>query len=290
MGTTEKIFRNFMKLNELTKISVFQGAQIRKIFFENEWYFSVIDVVAFLTDSLNARDYWNKMKAREKSSSDIELSTICLQLKLTAPDGKLRETDCANTEGIFRIIQSIPSPKAEPFKQWLARVGKERIDEIENPELGIERVRALYEKKGYEKEWIEKRIRGIAIREQLTDEWKQRGIEKQIDFAILTNDIMQGAFNLKVDEYKQVKGVQKGNLRDHMTDLELIITMLGEATTTQISQQRDSQGLPKLREDAKSGGAVAGRTRKDIEKQLGASVISKEKFLPNKKQKFKAVA
>ena len=277
-----------MKPNEITKISIFQGTQIRKIFFENEWYFSVIDVITFLTESPHPRKYWQKMKVRDLELSNIELSPNWRQLKLAASDGKKYLSDCANTEGIFRIIQSIPSPKAEPFKQWLARVGKERIDEIENPELGIERVRALYEKKGYEKEWIEKRIRGIAVREQLTDEWKQRGVEKQIDFAILTNDIMQGAFNLKVDEYKQVKGVQKGNLRDHMTDLELIITMLGEATTTQITQQRDSQGLPKLREDAKSGGAVAGRTRKDIEKQLGTSVISKEKFLPSKKRKLKA--
>lgn len=209
-----------------------------------------------------------------------EVVTFCHGLKLTAPDGKQRVTDCANTEGIFRIIQSIPSPKAEPFKVWLAKIGKERIDEIENPELGFERAKSLYEKKGYPKEWIEKRLKGMAVRQKLTEEWDNRGAQKAIDYAILTNDIMQGAFSLKVDEHKQLKGLAKQNVRDHMTDLELIITMLGEATTTQITQQRDSQGLSKLRRDAKDGGAVAGRTRKDIEKQIGKKVVSEEKFLP----------
>lgn len=271
-----------MLTNESTKIAVFQGQHIRRVFLENEWWFSVIDVIAFLTDSTKPRDYWHKMKTREKSTSEVELSTICRQLKLMAPDGKQRETDCANTEGIFRIIQSIPSPKAEPFKRWLAKVGKERIDEIENPELGIERVRSLYEKKGYTKEWTEKRLRGIAIRQKLTDEWEERGIQKPTDYAILTNEIMQGAFGLKVDAHKKLKGLKRENLRDHMTDLELIITMLGEATTTQISQQKNSRGMPKLKKDAKDGGAVAGRTRKDIERQIGVKVVSKENFLSDK--------
>lgn len=274
-----------MVKNELTQISIFEGVQIRRIFMDNEWWFSVIDVIAFLTDSKKPRDYWHKMKIREKSTSDTELSTICRQLKLTAPDGKQRTTDCANTEGIFRIIQSIPSPKAEPFKLWLAKIGKERIDEIANPELGIQRAKNLYEKKGYPQEWIEKRLRGIAVREKLTDECEGRGANKGLDYAILTNDIMQGAFELKVEEHKKIKGLERENLRDHMTDLELIITMLGEATTTQISQQRDSQGMPKLRRDAQDGGAVAGRTRKDIERQIGAKVVSGENFLSIKKQK-----
>lgn len=273
-----------MLTNESTKISIFHGQQIRRIFFEDEWWFSVVDVIAFLADSKKPRDYWHKMKIREKSTSDIELSTICRQLKLTASDGKKYATDCANTEGMLRIIQSIPSPKAEPFKLWLAKVGRERIDEIENPELGIQRARNLYEKKGYSQDWIEKRLRGIAIREKLTDEWEQRGAKKATDYAILTNDIMQGAFGLKVDEHKSLKGLKKENLRDHMTDLELIITMLGEVTTTQITQQKDSQGISKLRRDAQSGGAVAGRTRKDIERQIGARVVSKDNFLPNKKK------
>jgi DNA-damage-inducible protein D len=268
-------------MNDVTKISLFEGQQIRRIFLEKEWWFSVIDIVAFLTDSKKPRDYWHKMKIREKNTSECELSTICRQLKLQSSDGKNYETDCANTEGIFRIIQSIPSPKAEPFKLWLAKIAKERIDEIENPELGMDRVKSLYGKKGYEKNWIDKRMRGISVRHSLTDEWTERGAKRSIDYAILTNDIMQGAFDLKVQEYKQLKGIERENLRDHMTDLELIITMLGEATTTQIMQQKNSQGLDNLRTDAKIGGAVAGRTRKDIQKQTGKKVISKENFLFN---------
>lgn len=271
-----------MLTNESTKISIFHGAQIRRIFFQNEWWFSVVDVIAFLTDSKKPRNYWNMMKSREKNTAGTELSTICVQLKLISSDGKKYETDCANTEGIFRIIQSIPSFKAEPFKIWLAKIGKERIDEIENPELAIDRAKSLYEKKGYPKEWITKRLQSIDIRQKLTDEWDNRGAQKSTDYAILTNDIMHGAFSLKVNEYKEIKGLEKENLRDHMSDLELIITMLGEATTTQITQQNNSTGLPELRTDAKVGGALAGRTRKDIEKQLGATVISKENFLAKK--------
>jgi hypothetical protein len=268
-------------MNDVTKISIFEGQQIRRIFLEKEWWFSVVDVIAFLTDSKKPRDYWHKMKIREKNSSGCELSTICRQLKLQSSDGKNYETDCTNTEGIFRIIQSIPSPKAEPFKLWLSKIAKERIDEIENPELGMDRVKNIYEKKGYDKGWIDKRMRGISVRHSLTDEWAERGVKRSIDYAILTNDIMQGAFDLKVQEYKQFKGIERENLRDHMNDLELIIIMLGEATTAQITQQKNSQGLDKLRSDAKIGGAVAGRTRKDIEKQTGKKVISKENFLPN---------
>ncbi|MDP2921572.1 MAG: Bro-N domain-containing protein [Candidatus Omnitrophota bacterium] len=268
-----------------TKIAIFRKEEIRKTIHKNEWWFSVVDVIAVLTDSENPRDYWYKMKIRDKEESGVQLSTNCRQLKLTAPDGKLRETDCANTEGILRVIQSIPSPKAEPFKRWLARVGKERIDEIENPELGMHRTKALYEKKGYPKDWIEKRLRGIAVRQKLTDEWDTRGAQTDLEYAILTNEIMQGAFELKVDDYKKRKGLQRENLRDHMTDLELIITMLGEAATTRITQDRNSQGLPKLKRDAKDGGAVAGRTRKDIERQTGTEVISKENFLPGERRK-----
>lgn len=275
-------------MKDTTKIALFEGKQIRRIFFENEWWFSVIDIIAFLTDSKNPRDYWHKMKIREKQTAEIELSTICRQLKLTAPDGKKRETDCANTEGIFRIIQSIPSPKAEPFKLWLAKIGKERIDEIENPELGMNRVKSIYEKKGYDKTWIDKRMRGISVRHTLTDEWSTRGAKRAIDYALLTNDIMQGAFDLKVQEYKELKGLERENLRDHMTDLELIITMLAEATTTQMTQQKNSKSIDDLRSDAKIGGAVAGRTRKDIEKQTNKSVVTEENFLPNKAVKRKA--
>lgn len=268
-----------MANNESTKISIFEGRHIRRMLIDGQWWFSVIDIIAFLTDSQKPRDYWHKMKAREKSTSETELSTICRQLKLKSSDGKSYQTDCANTEGVFRIIQSIPSPKAEPFKLWLAKVAKERIDEIENPELGMDRVKSLYEKKGYDQGWIDKRMRGMAVRHSLTDEWADRGAQKSIDYDILTNDIMQGAFDLKVNEYKQVKGLERENLRDHMTDLELIITMLGEATTTQITRQKDSKRIGALRDDAKLGGAVAGRTRKDIETQIGKPVVSKENFL-----------
>jgi hypothetical protein len=265
--------------NTLTKISIFDGAYIRKTLFNNEWFFSVVDICGVLTESTDSGAYWRKLKQRLISEGS-EVVTFCHGLKLTAPDGKQRETDCANTEGMFRIIQSIPSPKVEPFKMWLARIGKERIDEIENPELGMDRVKSLYEKKGYDKGWIDKRMRGISVRHSLTDEWAERGIKKSIDYAVLTNDIMQGAFDIKVQEYKHLKGLERENLRDHMTDLELIITMLGEATTTQISREKDSKGLEKLRVDAKVGGAVAGRTRKDIEKQTGKKVVSKGNFLP----------
>lgn len=268
--------------NKLTKIAVFDGARVRKILFNEEWYFSIVDVCAVLVESSDSGAYWRKLKQRLIAEGS-EVVTFCHGLKLESSDGKKYKTDCANTEGIFRIIQSIPSPKAEPFKQWLAKIGKERVDEIENPELGMERTKNLYEQKGYTKEWIDKRLRGIAVRHTLTDEWTQRGAQKSIDYAILTNEIMQGAFNLKVDEYKKVKGLKKENLRDHMTDLELIITMLGEATTTQITQRRNSKGMPELKNDAKTGGAVAGRTRNDIEQQIGTKVVSKENFLSTRK-------
>ncbi len=200
-----------------------------------------------------------------------------LALEFTTAGGP-QKLQCWNTEGIFRLIQSIPSPKAEPFKRWLARVGKERIDEIENPELAMARMQDLYEKKGYPKEWVDKRLRGMAVRQDLTDEWKNRGAASATEYAILTNEIMQGAFELKVDEYKQVKDLTRENLRDHMTDIELILTMLAEATTTKLHRDRDSVGMVPLKKDAHDGGAVAGRTRKDIETQTGKPVISTENF------------
>jgi len=268
---------------DLTKISIFQDKKIRKILFNKKWYFSIVDICNILAESSDPGSYWRKLKQRLVAEGS-QVVTFCHGLKLMAPDGKQRETDCANTEGIFRIIQSIPSPKAEPFKLWLAKIAKERIDEIENPELGIERVKSLYEKKGYKKDWIEKRLTSIAIRQKLTDEWSERGANKSKDYAILTNDIMQGAFNLKVEDYKKLKRLEKENLRDHMTDLELIITMLGEATTTQITQRNNSHGLPQLRNDAQTGGDLAGRTRKDIESKIKAKVSTNKNFLSNKKK------
>ena len=271
----------------LTKIAVFKGKQIRRHWDEatEKWYFSVVDVLEVLTESKNPAVYWRVLKKRLQDEGANETVTKCNGLKMRAMDGKMRLTDVADTETMFRLIQSIPSPKAEPFKRWLARVGKERIDEIENPELGMQRTKALYEKKGYSREWVEKRLRGIAVRQKLTDEWDGRGAQTDSDSAILTNEIMSGAFEMNVDQYKKHKHLKRQNLRDHMTDLELIITMLGEATTTKITRDRDSRGMPKLQKDAKDGGAVAGRTRKDIENQTGVKVISEENFLPGQLKK-----
>ena len=268
---------------ENTQIKLFEEKKVRSIWDENEqqWYFSVIDVVEVLTESVNPRDYWFKMKKRVHSEDGLELSTICRQFKMTAQDGKMRETDCANVKSLLRIIQSIPSPKAEPFKQWLAQVGYERMQEIENPELAQKRTKEIYEKKGYPKDWIDKRLRGIAIRQNLTDEWKERGITKEKDFAILTAEISKATFGLTPSEYKNVKGLTKKNqnLRDHMTDLELIFTMLGERVTTEISQQEKPEDFEGNKDVARRGGNVAGVARKETEKELGHSVISSENFL-----------
>lgn len=265
-----------MTTHELMKLAVFQGKQIRRIIHDGKWWFAIVDVVEVLTESPTPRQYWGKVKKRE--FTDLQLSPVWVQLKLTAADGKKYATDCANTKGLLRIIQAIPSPKAEPFKQWLAQVGYERIREIENPELAQERMKQLYEQKGYPKEWIDKRLRGIAVRQDLTDEWKDRGARNSREFAILTNEIMQGTFDLKVDAYKEMKGLERENLRDHMTDMELILTMLAEATTTTLHRDRDSQGFEPLQKDARDGGAVAGRTRRDIERQTGKPVVSGENF------------
>jgi len=267
-----------MEYEEKSKLALFEGQQIRKLFHEGEWWFSIIDVVDVLVGGDRARKYWSDLKKKLADEGYVELSEKIGQLKMVAPDGKQRLTDCANSETLFRVIQSIPSPKVEPLKRWLAKVGKERLDELENPELTMGRMQELYEKKGYPKEWIDKRLRGMAVRQDLTDEWKQRGVTSSLEFAILTNEIMQGTFALKVDEYKQVKALARENLRDHMTDIELILTMLGEATTTKLHRDRESVGMPTLKKDAKDGGAVAGRTRKDIEKQSGKPVISPENF------------
>jgi len=270
---------------ENAKIALFRGKKIRKIIYNDEWWFSVTDVVEALTDSVNSRDYWYKMKIRVKSESGFQLSTDCRQLKLIAPDGKMRETDCANTETIFRIIQSIPSPKAEPFKMWLARVGYERIKEIEDPELATKRTVMLYKAKGYPEDWIDKRMRGIAARKTLTNEWEKRGAREDIDYAILTDEIVKGTFDVTTKEYKKFKNLKRENLRDHMDDLELILTMLGEATTTRLHKDRKSEGIKPLKKDAQDGGKVAGRTRKDIEKKSGKLIKNKNNFLDiNKKR------
>ncbi|MEK6792387.1 MAG: Bro-N domain-containing protein [Nanoarchaeota archaeon] len=258
---------------------VFQDKKIRRIWHEEQWFFSVVDVVEALTDSPTPRQYWGKVKDREFIA--LQLSPIWVQLKLIAEDGKLRETDCANTESLFRIIQSIPSPKAEPFKLWLAQVGYERIQEIENPELAQDRVKKYYEMKGYPKDWIDKRLRGIAIRQDLTDEWKNRGIEEETDFAILTNEITKATFGKKVEEYKKFKGLSRKNqnLRDHMTDWELIFTMLGEKATTDIAVARDSIGFEQNKQTAQKGGQIAHNARKELESETGTSIVSETNFL-----------
>ncbi len=261
------------------KIIVFGGKKIRRVWNNDEWWFSVVDVVKVLTDSIDSKDYWYRLKKRELESSGIELSTFCRQLKLEAPDGKLRETDCANTKSIFRIIQSIPSKKAEPFKRWLAKVGYERVQEIENPELAQERMKEIYEKKGYSKSWIDKRIRGIAVRQDLTDEWKKRGVEKQNDFAILTAEISNATFGMYPVEYKKFKGLQKENLRDHMTDLELIFSMLGEASTSEIERVQNPENFDEHKIASVKGGNIAGNARRELEEETGEEVVSDENYL-----------
>ncbi len=261
-----------------TKIALFKGQEIRRIFHHGEWWFSVVDVCEALTESVDAGAYWRKLKQRLQEEGS-EVVTFCHGLKLEASDGKKYETDCANTEGIFRIIQSIPSPKAEPFKRWLAKVGYERIQEIENPELATKRTRILYKLKGYSDDWIEKRMRGIAIREELTDEWQKRGAKEKRDYEILTAEISKATFGVTPSEYKRLKGLKRQNLRDHMDDFELIFNMLGERATTEIHRTENSKGVVKLKSDAKAGGDIAGGARRKLEKRLGRSIVTKKTFL-----------
>jgi DNA-damage-inducible protein D len=269
-----------------TSIAVFRGKEIRKTIHNNEWWFSVVDVGATLTNSADPGAYWRKLKQRLKEEGS-EVVTFCHGLKLMAPDGKMRNTDCANTEGIFRIIQSIPSPKAEPFKRWLAKVGYERVQEIEDPELATKRTRALYQAKGYSADWIEKRMRGIAIRDELTGEWKKRDVRREKEYAILTAEIAKAAFGVTPGEHKKLKGLLRENLRDHMTDLELIFSMLGEAATTEITRVDDARGFQESKRAAHKGGEVAGKARKDLEQKTRKKVVSPENYLdiPQKERK-----
>ena len=265
--------------SENTKIALFKGKEIRKVIHKNEWWFVVEDVVWVLTDSKDPKQYIQKLKQR-----DPELKKGWVQivhtLEIITSGGKQKML-CANTEGIFRIIQSIPSPKAEPFKRWLAKVGYERVQEIEDPELATKRTRALYKAKGYSDDWIEKRMRGIAIREELTDEWKNRGAKEQREYSILTAEISKATFGITPSQYKDLKGLNRENLRDHMTDLELIFNMLGEASTTEITRNKDVKGFPKLKEAAHEGGEVAGNARKELEKKSGRKIVTKQNYLNN---------
>jgi len=270
---------------ETTKIAIFQKKEIRKTLKDGEWYFVIEDVVAALTDSKDPKQYIQKMKRR-----DSELKKGWVQIVHTLAietGGGNQKMLCANTEGIFRIIQSIPSPKAEPFKRWLARVGYERVQEIEDPELATKRTRELYKAKGYSDAWIEKRMRGIEVRATLTDEWKNRGVKEGQEYAILTAEISKATFGMTPSEYKRFKKIKRENLRDHMNDLELIFTMLGEAATTEIAKNTDAQGLGENKVTAQKGGSVAGKARKDLEVQSSKKVSSKENYLPNGQKKKK---
>lgn len=270
-----------------TKIFLFEGKKVRTAWYNNEWWFVIVDAVAILTDSANPAGYIKDMRRRDAQLSK-GWGQIATPLAVDTAGGK-QQINCANTEGILRIIQSIPSSKAEPFKIWLAKVGYDRIKEIENPELAANRAREIYRAKGYPQSWIEKRMRGIEVRETLTSEWKNRGAKEGIEYAILTNEILSGTFDMSAEDYKKFKGLKRQNLRDHMDDLELILTMLGEATTTRIHRDRDSKGFEKLKDDAKEGGAVAGSTRKDIEKRTGKKVISKKNFLSLRDKKKRSL-
>ena len=263
-----------------SKIVVFQDKQIRRAWMNEQWYFSIADVVEFLTDSVDVKQYIKRMRQRDPLLNR-NWGTICTPVAMIAADGRRRSVQAADVKGLFRIIQSIPSPKAEPFKQWLAQVGYERVQEIENPELAQERMKAVYEAKGYPKDWIDKRLRGIAIRQNLTDEWKERGIREERDFAILTAEIARATFGVTPSEHRAIKGLTKKgqNLRDHMTYLELIFTMLGERVTTEISQQEKPDTFAESKRVARRGGNVAGVARKETERELGHSVVSGQNFL-----------
>ncbi|MBI2669500.1 Bro-N domain-containing protein [Candidatus Woesearchaeota archaeon] len=271
---------------------VFEGMDVRRIWHNNEWWFSVVDAVRVLTESIDAKDYWYRLKQRELESSGIELSTFCRQLKLMAEDGKMRETDCATTEALLRIVQSIPSPKAEPFKLWLAKVGYERVQEIQNPELAQKRMKELYRAKGYSDDWIERRVRGIAIRDELTDEWDKRGVKTEREYSILTAEISKATFGMTPGEYAKFKGLKRENLRDHMNDLELIFTLLGEKVSTEITQTEDAQGYQQVEDAAKRGGKVAGNARMETEKELKRPITSPENYLetPEKTKKIKPIS
>jgi hypothetical protein len=266
----------------MANIKLFESKKIRSVWNEEtqKWYFSIIDVIEVLTESKRPRKYWNDLKKKLLNEGFDQLSEKIGQLKLEAEDGKKYLTDVADAETLMRLIQSIPSPKAEPFKRWLAKVGYERLEEIENPELAQQRMREIYKAKGYSDEWIEKRVRGIAVRDELTNEWKMRGVKEGKEYAILTAEISKATFGLTPSEYKSYKGLTKPqeNLRDHMTDLELIFTMLGEAATTEIARNKDAQGFLENKVAAKEGGSVAGRARKDLEKKSGRKVVTNQNY------------
>lgn len=271
----------------LTQIAIFRGRNIRKTIYKNEWWFSIVDIVKSLvdqSDDLKARKYWNKLAQRLRDEGS-QVVTNCHQLKLVAMDGKLRKTDCANTETTFRIVESIPSPKAEPIKRWLARVGYERVQEIEDPELATKRTRFLYKAKGYPDSWIEKRMRGINVREELTDEWRNREIQTEKEYAILTAEISKATFDMTPSEYKKFKRLKRENLRDHMDGLELIFSMLGEASTTRITTAKNAIGFKKNEKAAHEGGKIAGDARRALEKKSRKKISTRQNYLKGYKER-----
>ncbi|MDO9137611.1 MAG: Bro-N domain-containing protein [Lutibacter sp.] len=274
-----------------TAIKLFEQKQVRSIWDEDKekWYFSIVDVIGVLTDSVNANNYWKVLKSRLKKEGS-ELVTNCNQLKLQSSDGKFYKTDVSDTEQLFRLIQSIPSPKAEPFKLWIAQVARERLDEIEDPEIGIDRLMETYLKKGYSKEWINQRLKSIEVRKELTDEWDNRNVKKGQEYAILTDEITKAWSGLSVKDYKKHKDLKKENLRDNMTNLELVLNMLAEATTTEISKEKKPKTFEQNKVIAKQGGTIAGNTRKEIEEKTGkkvVSTISAKKLLEAQNKKLK---
>ena len=261
------------------KLSLFDGKPIRKVWNNEQWFFSIIDIIEILTDSPTPRKYWDKVKRKLKEEGTNETSPIWRQFKLMASDDKLRLTDCANTEGVFRIIMSVPSPKAEPFKQWMAQVSKERIEETENPEIGFDRLREIYKAKGYPDEWIERRMQSIETRKQLTEEWKKRGVTEGQEFSILTATIAKGTFGVTPSEHSKLKDLDRQNLRDHMTPLELIFTALGEELTRDEAVRNDAKGFNENHEAAQKGGSIAGDARRRVEERTGNKIVSKENYL-----------
>jgi DNA-damage-inducible protein D len=271
----------------MSSIKLFESKQIRTVWneFDQKWYFSVQDVVQLLTETTDVKDYIKKMKKRDPALNS-NWGTICPLVEMVAADGRMRKVQAANAQGLLRIIQSIPSPKAEPFKLWLAKVGSERLEEIENPEIATQRTREFYKMKGYPDDWIEKRMRSIAIREELTDEWKNRGIKKEIEYSILTAEISKATFGVTPSEYKKIKGLKSQNLRDHMNDLELIFSMLGEASTKEIIINTNTQGFVQHQKVAKAGGKIAGDARKQLEIKSGKKIVTSDNFLPQANKKI----
>ena len=267
-----------MDMSPEESLVVFQGKGVRRTWHDDRWYFSIIDVVGALTESTIPRRYWADLK-KKLAVEGFELYDKIVQLKIPSKDGKNYMTDCADTEALFRIIQSVPSKRAEPFKRWLARVGYERVEEIGNPAIAIKRMKAIYRAKGYSDDWIEKRSRGIAVREELTDEWHRRGIGQDREFSILTAEISNATFGMTPGEYKRFEGLKSQELRDHMNDLELIFTMPGEAATTEIARNKDAQGFPENKDAARKGCGMAGGARKKLERESGRSVSSPENYL-----------